>query len=443
MNRFRFLLSISLFLLMTTALTGVGLSAHQGGTSTAKPPVKIHAGEPAPALELEKLLQAPAGAKTDWPSLKGNVVVLEFWATWCAPCIAAIPHLNELAEQFKDKPVKFISITEEDEATITSFLNHRTIKGWVGLDLDSSVFEAYLGKIALIPRTVIVDQQGKVVSVSSPSAEPLTAEQLNQILEGKVALPTLGKTIEEAKQTPLSPAKVGKEAASTQSPRLGIMTSSSGSEEEKEPVETDPPQLGVTIRPSKSSGGQQVNWGPGKYRASGATLKTLLRDLCSINDLRIDVPAQLQSLRYDINATVKDGKIPVVKQLVLHSLETALSIKVQRVTREVEVYVLTAPGQLTGNLKPSQAPASEGSKAGSARGALTGKNTEIKSLARGIEDVLKLHVIDETNLQGRYNWDMLYDTKNPQSVIEAVRKELGLELKLTRRAIEMLTVEVN
>ena len=147
-------------------------------------------------------------------------MVLEFWATWCAPCIAAIPHLNEVAEQFKDKPVKFISITEEDEATITSFLSRRTIKGWVGLDLDSSVFEVYLGKVALIPRTVIVDREGKVVSVSSPSAEPLTAEKLNQILEGKFSLPPLGKTTEGAKPTPLGPVKEGKESASTESPRL-------------------------------------------------------------------------------------------------------------------------------------------------------------------------------------------------------------------------------
>ncbi len=119
MNRFRFLLSSLLFLLMPLASTSVGL--------TAKSP-DVNPGEPAPPLELEKLLQAPAGMKANWPSLKGNVVVLEFWATWCAPCIAAMPHLNELTEQFKDKAVKFISITDEDEATVAPFLSRRTIK---------------------------------------------------------------------------------------------------------------------------------------------------------------------------------------------------------------------------------------------------------------------------------------------------------------------------
>src|SRR5262245_46570784 len=65
-------------------------------------------GEPAPPLTLERLLQAPAGAKADWSALRGHVVVLEFWATWCVPCVRAVPHLNDLAEQFKDQPVQFL-----------------------------------------------------------------------------------------------------------------------------------------------------------------------------------------------------------------------------------------------------------------------------------------------------------------------------------------------
>ena len=70
-------------------------------------------GQPAPLLTFTQLYGAPEGTKTDWPSLKGKVVVLEFWATWCAPCIAEIPHLNEFATSLAASNVQFISVDDE------------------------------------------------------------------------------------------------------------------------------------------------------------------------------------------------------------------------------------------------------------------------------------------------------------------------------------------
>src|SRR6185503_11931309 len=100
-------------------------------------------GKPAPELGLEQVLQAPAGTEASWEKLKGKVVVLEFWATWCAPCIAAIPHLNELADHFKGKPVQFIAITDEQNKVIEAFLKKRAMRAWIGLDTDKSMFKAY------------------------------------------------------------------------------------------------------------------------------------------------------------------------------------------------------------------------------------------------------------------------------------------------------------
>jgi thiol-disulfide isomerase/thioredoxin len=51
----------------------------------------------------------------------GRATVLEFWATWCPPCREAIPHLNELADQFKDSPIDFLSLTPESEETVIAF----------------------------------------------------------------------------------------------------------------------------------------------------------------------------------------------------------------------------------------------------------------------------------------------------------------------------------
>ncbi|MGA2870240.1 MAG: TlpA disulfide reductase family protein, partial [Verrucomicrobiota bacterium] len=80
--------------------------AYQNGPKTGDIP---------PPLTLTKTVQGDPATDISWDKLKGKVVVLEFWATWCGPCIKAIPRLNDLAEQFKGKPVVFISVTSENE----------------------------------------------------------------------------------------------------------------------------------------------------------------------------------------------------------------------------------------------------------------------------------------------------------------------------------------
>jgi thiol-disulfide isomerase/thioredoxin len=119
---------------LVAAITLAGLLVARGQTSEPK------VGEQPPPLELKVLLQAQPGTKASWDALKGKVVVLEFWATWCGPCVAAISHLNELADHFKDRPVQFIAITDEDENIISPFLKKKPIHAWVGLDTDKSMF---------------------------------------------------------------------------------------------------------------------------------------------------------------------------------------------------------------------------------------------------------------------------------------------------------------
>ena len=96
-------------------------------------------GTPAPPLDTLKLLQAPLGARADWASLKGKVVVLEFWSTWCSPCVASLPHLNQLVESLDPAKFQFISIDDEDLKAVETFLTRKKMSGWVGVDTSGSV----------------------------------------------------------------------------------------------------------------------------------------------------------------------------------------------------------------------------------------------------------------------------------------------------------------
>jgi thiol-disulfide isomerase/thioredoxin len=162
-------------LILLWTLFGGGLFA--GGASAAR----LKEGDPAPALGIEKLLQAPENAVASWEALRGKVVVVEFWATWCVPCIQQIPHMNELVEAFRDQPVQFLSVSDEDEATVSAFLKKRPMKPWIGLDTDQSMLEGY--QVFSIPYLVLVDAKGQIAAFLHPAI--LTKQLLEDVLAGK------------------------------------------------------------------------------------------------------------------------------------------------------------------------------------------------------------------------------------------------------------------
>jgi thiol-disulfide isomerase/thioredoxin len=108
----------------------------------------------APPLTLKAVLQAP-DMKLKEKDLAGKVVVLEFWATWCTPCMANVPHLNSLSSHFADSNVVFISITDEAEQKIQPFLEKRKLNSWIGIDSNGATFKNY--QVTSMPFTFVID----------------------------------------------------------------------------------------------------------------------------------------------------------------------------------------------------------------------------------------------------------------------------------------------
>jgi thiol-disulfide isomerase/thioredoxin len=116
-------------------------------------------GKPTPAFDLTSL----DGKDVSSDSLKGSVYVLDFWATYCGPCIASLPHLDALYQDYKSKGVKFFAVdTGEDKDTVQKFVTDTKLGIPVLLDPDGKASDKYVGDGG-IPLTVVVGKDGVVV----------------------------------------------------------------------------------------------------------------------------------------------------------------------------------------------------------------------------------------------------------------------------------------
>ncbi len=103
-----------------------------------------------------------SGSSMSLESLEGKVVLLNFWATWCAPCLREIPELNELADNYPDDLV-VLSISDEDPETLSRFeagFEMTTFSGYVpmGMELPSPFARAF----DVRPTSFVIDRQGTV-----------------------------------------------------------------------------------------------------------------------------------------------------------------------------------------------------------------------------------------------------------------------------------------
>lgn len=159
----------------------------------AAAPVSDHAliNKPAPTFALDTV----DGAKFDLASLKGKIVVLDFWATWCGPCTMALPILNEVSNSFKDKDVVFLAVNvQETPEQIKNFLDKNNLKITVGMDPEGKVAELY--QVRGIPQTVIVGKDGNVAQVVvgfSPDLKESFTKELSNIVAGSKSTEATGK----------------------------------------------------------------------------------------------------------------------------------------------------------------------------------------------------------------------------------------------------------
>lgn len=159
-------------------VNAINVVANRQEQQTIKPSLpKLGTERPALSFQLLSGEKAPT-----WQALEGRVVIVDFWATWCTPCIESIPRLNDLHTKFEHEKVAFFSVTYEPPRYVREFLKEHPIASAVAIDDSFDTFKTF--QAWGIPVIFIFDSKGKLVATTHPNN--LTPEVISAALRGEV-----------------------------------------------------------------------------------------------------------------------------------------------------------------------------------------------------------------------------------------------------------------
>lgn len=369
----------------------------------------LRVGQPAPPLYLKALLQAPADSPATLARLKGKAVVLEFWGTWCAPCIAAFPHLNELVKNTRDEPVVFIAVTDEPANQVAAFLEKKTLATWVGIDDIGTTTQAY--GVRAFPTTVLIDPDGIVRGVTTPDV--VTAAMVKDL----------------AHRRPLA-------IRAEDAPRL--RTDAAGG------IDLGQANFLIYLGPPNDLLGDPMG-GPTEGRSRSCSARLVLQR-CYEDEAggwakspRVLFECDIPEKDFGFAVHVPRGSGLSASALLKQGLESALGFRTRGVRehREQDVLVLKHVGPAA-PAKPAGNPALGGRIMNSPNG-IIGEGVTLNWLSTWIESQTKKPVVDETGLLATYDWNIKVKSFDLHALNVAL-KEIGLALSPERRKVEYIVV---
>lgn len=149
------------------------------GDTHHHPDTLVAVGAMAPAFRLRD----PSGKQHELNQYRGRIVVLDFWATWCQPCLATMPSLQALTQRFREEPVTILGLDTWDDGSPAEYMRS---KGYTyTLLLEADDVAAHYG-VEGLPTIVVIDEAGKVLAVHV-GHDPELATSLGELIERRLA----------------------------------------------------------------------------------------------------------------------------------------------------------------------------------------------------------------------------------------------------------------
>ena len=340
-------------------------------------------------------------------SFKNKFIVLEFWATWCAPCISAVPHINELQNKFKsNNDLIFISITDEKAEKIKNTLKHIEFNSIVISDQTKKTHKSL--NVSAIPITILIDNKGVVKWKGNP--EELNEELIKKFIKGKISY----KANEEKNNVKCIKSEDDKKNEDLEDLIFKIIKDKST-------------KYSFTLINTNGNNSMLVNGlVKGKYIASNKKLSEIIAGLLNITEQQIIIPEKLKSNKYSLiykNSDIKSAETGITD--IKYNLLKALDLRENIQNKNIEIYKLKVIDitkiEISKELKTEIGHSGNSTE-------IVCSNTEIKSLINEINNSFKILVKDETNLNGKY--DFIIRNKSIKNLNQDLRK-YGLKLEKT------------
>jgi len=345
---------------------------------------------PRPVIPL--LLNAPVPKIADWSELRGKVVYVEFWATWCAPCVAGMPRTNRLIDALKDVPVVFLAVSDEAPEIVRAFLKTHEMKAWVGVDEKGAAFQAF--HVEARPDGYLIGKDGTLLARIEP----------DQLKESDVRDAAAGRLAPRAAARP-SPPRPSPAAAKSL----------------------------IAVRVAAASGEPGMSENPYELTGRALPFRSAVAAIWDVQPDQVLVDSAPVAA-FDFELRAPEVGVAAGRPALQRAVEAAFGVRAAPERREADAFVLrlsTAPG--APRPKPGAADARSGLMAYGG-GRLLGK-VALSEVARALWVSLAAPVFDETGLPGEYAFDLEWPFGD-RAALERLLAAQGLVLVPARRSVD-------